>query len=203
MSIVKISPKNSKLGRVNNLNFPPCFTCIDMPCKDKCYARKAYVQYPNVREAWNHNYKEYTDNPKQFVQDFIAQMKNKKKKDIFRWHSSGEIMGQRHLDDLFYIATQLPETRFLVFTKKYNLDYSAKPDNFVVIFSAWPGLDMPEHIMKNNRIAFMLDKEGVETRHEDRNTFVCPGVTKKTHCDKCQMCWNIDKIGKDVVFPEH
>ena len=196
-----ISKGNSKLGNLPNLNMPPCpvTACGDMPCKDKCYAIKAYNQYPVVKEAWNDNWDFYNNDPKNFIEVFIKVMRRKKNKSLFRWHSSGELIDQNHLNDLIYIAKELPNTHFLIFTKQYFLDYSEKPNNFEVIYSAWPGLDIPKHIL-NKRIAFMVDKEGIETRHVNSNTYVCPGITKKVHCDSCKLCW---KSNKNVIFPEH
>lgn len=197
-----ISSGNSKLGKTPNLNLPPCSqtVCAGMPCQGKCYAEHPYKQYPNVRIAWDDNYNYYTNNPKEFINDFVQKMKRKKNKKYFRFHSAGEIIDQDHLNDIVYICEQLPETKFLIFTKKYYLDYSKKPKNLKVVFSAWPNLELPKHILKEN-IAFMLDKKGIETRHIERNTFVCPGISKKTTCEKCRMCWNMKN--KDVIFPEH
>ena len=68
---VKISSGNTKLGpTIPNISLPPIETCRhDAPCKKDCYAMKSFNQYPNVRNAWQHNLATYQKNPTQYFND--------------------------------------------------------------------------------------------------------------------------------------
>jgi len=44
---ISISDKNSKLGKIPNISLTPIASCPNCStCKSKCYALKAYRQYP-------------------------------------------------------------------------------------------------------------------------------------------------------------
>ena len=90
---VKISSGNIKLGQIPNINLPPVVSCAaGVPCKNKCYAMKAYRAYPTARNAWNDNLNLYNLNKDEYFASIIKQLKRKKHFDRFRWHSSGDIL---------------------------------------------------------------------------------------------------------------
>ena len=70
---IKISERNSKIGPVPNISFPPGKSCIlNAPCfcKDGCYAIGPYTRWPNVRNAWDFNLDLYYENPDLFMEEF-------------------------------------------------------------------------------------------------------------------------------------
>ena len=91
---VILSSGNIKLGNIWNINLPPILSCATgVPCSHTgCYAKKAYRQYPNVRNAWNWNLNYYKANSNDYFASIIKQLKRKRHLDRFRWHSSGDIL---------------------------------------------------------------------------------------------------------------
>jgi hypothetical protein len=184
-----ISRGNTKVP-YPNVSLTPVESCGNCEgCKAKCYALKAYRQYPNVRTAWDINL-EHAKDGSLFVE--IENYLCKHKPRFFRWHVAGDILDQVYLDHMCQLADVHPETKFLAFTKMYHLDYSRKPENLTIVFSAWPGQPMPETTMP---ISWVQD--GTETRIPD-NALECPG-----NCGSCGMCWSLPKLGRDVYFHIH
>lgn len=91
---VILSHGNTKLGNITNINLPPILSCAyGVPCSSSgCYAKKAYRQYPNVRNAWNWNFNLYKTDSNDYFASIIKQLKRKRHLDRFRWHSSGDIL---------------------------------------------------------------------------------------------------------------
>lgn len=190
--MVNISKGNKKVGNIPNVSLTPCTTCpADAPCRDKCYAMKAYRQYPNVRAAWNGNTEAARNHTAEYfagIHDFIQ----KKKPSHFRWHVAGDIENQKYLDGMIEVAKKNPETRFLAFTKMHELDYTNKPENLEVVASLWSGWGKKHETLP---VAWMQD--GKEDRVPE-SAVKCPGS-----CEGCKACWNLSRLHKDVVFDAH
>jgi len=198
----RISKGNIKLDLTPNLSLPPVATCADLPClKEGCYAMKAWNCYPNVRASWSENLEYFQTEPTEFFNEVVLRIKIMRTKRYFRWHTGGEIPNQQYLDGMIRVAEELPEVKFLVFTKRYNLDFSAKPGNLEVIPSSWPGLKMPHAKIRRNgmSVAWMVDgKDKRRIRENAKNAFECPGS-----CTNCRVCWSASSLGKDVIFHKH
>ena len=191
-----ISEENSKLGRTPNVNLPPgpAGTCRkDALCWSSgiCYARKAWRQYPNVREAWTRNWELWKQDPASFesqLNDYLT----KKKPDRFRWHSGGDIPNQDYFGMMVRVAKQHATTHFLAFTKRYELDLSHDARNLSVMFSRWPGMEFPDHLKDEPQAHF---EDGDEHTYEAGDDFiVCPGS-----CKECDSCWH----RCPVLFQKH
>jgi hypothetical protein len=151
---------------------------------------KAFTQYPEVRTAWAGNEKVARGNHDFFFSCLMSFLTLKKPR-FFRIHVAGDFVSQAYLDEWKKLAMQYPGTKFLAFTKRYDLDYFGRPQNLEIVFSAWPGLDMPATDLP---IAYMQD--GTETRV--KNAIECPG-----NCETCGMCFSLSTIKKNVVFMAH
>ncbi len=95
---------------------------------------------------------------------------------------------------------EFPETKFLIFTKRYDwvnqwLENHERPVNTTILFSAWPGYKMDNY--HKLPVAWMRDEENLDGRIP-LNAIECPGG-----CEDCGMCWNLPKLGLDVVFDKH
>lgn len=205
---IYVSNGNSKMGKVMNLSLPPIKSCIkDVPCKNDCYAMKAYRMYKGTRNAWDSNLKIWEgdkefynwESPAEarafFENSLKAQLRSEKPR-FFRWHVGGDIPDARYYLMMMVIAERFPQTKFLAFTKQYNIIAESKntpPPNLTIVLSAWPGYDMVNP--RELPVAWMQD--GTETRIP-RYTIECPG-----HCDSCGMCWSLPEIGVDVMFHKH
>lgn len=183
-----ISTHNSKLGNIHNISLPPITTCcIPLPCVSDCYALRAYNRWGNVRKAWDANYEMLIRDKYRYwsgIQDYIESNKPK----YFRFHIGGDILNQDYFDWMKELAGTC-YTKFLVFTKNYELDFDAPiPQNLTIILSTWPGLELPKTTLP---IAFM------QNGSEDR---VIDAIECKKKCDRCFSCWGIKS---NVVFKKH
>ena len=195
--VVKISPRNNKLGKIPNISTVPVKDCGDCDhCRADCYALKAWRQYPAVRKAWGGNSKAFRNNPAAAfsqVQDHFAKAYARGKAPrFFRIHVAGDFLDQAYLNNWADIAGNFNETKFLAFTKM-SLDYSNVPSNLTIIHSQWPGRPVTSDIPGTR--AWVQD--GTETRIP-ADAIECPGL-----CDDCGMCWDLPDIGKDIFFHSH
>jgi hypothetical protein len=195
---VSISNGNRKLGGVMNISMSPRTCCpAGVPCSNKCYALKAVRLYPHTRAAWSRNGRIAKRHPESYFMQIAARVAKSKPR-LFRWHVAGDILGEVYLHGMCKIAAENPTTHFLAFTKAFNVvnqyevDQSL-PSNLAIIFSAWPGMDFDNP--HGHRIAWMQD--GTETR-VPADAIECPG-----NCESCGLCYELPKVGRDVVFHKH
>lgn len=190
-----ISCGNMKLGHIPNVSLIPGKDCGDVPCKRECYALKAWRTYPTARKAWQGNSRSAHSNPAAYftaVRDFLT----RKAPTYFRWHVAGDFLDQAYVDEVVAIAKEFPGVRFLAFTKRHDFDYAGRPSNLAIVFSFWPGWGDLETVRELGLpVAWMQD--GTEARVPS-NAIECPG-----HCESCGMCWQLPKLGRDVVFHKH
>lgn len=191
---VSISTKNSKVP-CSNVSMTPILSCChDAPCRKhgQCYACRS-LRYPSCRAAWRKNYDlAITDRALYF--DTIRQTMIKRAargETWFRWHVSGDILDQDYLNNMVRIARELPNVRFLAFTKMHKLNFRQIPSNLKIVFSYWPGWGK---VTRRFPAAYMQD--GTEKRVPSA-AWQCPG-----NCDGCMACWNL-KPGESVVFNKH
>jgi len=194
-----LSTGNQKIGmKTLNVSLSPVASCPKgVPCAKDCYAIKAYRMYPSTKAAWDRNLEAARADVHGFHASIRDQIASKRTAPaFFRWHVAGDIISREYLEEMVKTAQAFPKTRFLAFTKAHDIVNScdvAMPDNLTVVFSAWPGrpLDNPRGLP----VAWMQD--GTETRVPE-SAVECPGL-----CDGCGMCWQLPKLGRDVVFNKH
>lgn len=190
---VTISDGNRKVGSVPSISLPPVITCNPRAkCFKDCYVLKSYRIYPSVRQAYQKNLDTYNSDADLYFESIDNWIRIRKPV-LFRFHVSGDIPDRRYLAGMVKLAIDNPETKFLAFTKRYNLNKLFKnvPDNLSIVISAWPGMRLPKTSLP---IAFMDD--GKEKRIN--NALECFG-----NCETCGMCWSLKTIGKNVVFKKH
>lgn len=189
---IHISEGNMKLGKVPNISLPPVVTCRDkVPCRNRCYARKAYRLYPNVKKNWDENLEFYRwDSDRYFGEIRIWLSKNNP--EYFRWHVAGDCPDGRYLVEVLEIAQDFFDTQFMMFTKRWDLlKNGTLPENLAIILSMWPRLKNPEEL-DFPRAWLSTDKR------KPAHYFKCPGK-----CDVCYRCWELVRLGYDVVFDPH
>jgi len=182
---VKISVKNSKLGRIPNISLVPVESCPNSGfCRELCYARPIYRRFPATKAAWSRNWEMFKHSPKNYRDSIIYMLKHGKlgTSGLFRWHVGGDIPNQEYVGVMTEVADAFPETSFLAFTKAYSMDYSGILDNMHIVYSAWAG--MP--ISTDFPIAYVKE---LDNRGEDHEiVYDCVG-----DCRSCRQCWEAEK----------
>jgi hypothetical protein len=196
---VVVTSGNNKIGRTPSLSLMPRETCdCRAPCTRPggCYAVKMICR---GGKDWTHNTTLAVDNPAQFFASLREQFAQRAGRvPFFRFFVAGDFPTKDFFARILTFAREHPDTRFLVFTKRYQWADDLRrarpwPRNISVILSAWPGyrLDNPHGLP----VAWMQD--GTETRVPD-DALPCPGS-----CEGCGMCWSLPELHRDVVFNKH
>lgn len=199
-----ISTGVSKLGvNIPSFSLPAVLTCrADAPCVKSCYACKGRWMFGHNQELLQGNLLLWNANPKQVEEDIVHTAYFSK---FFRWFSSGDIVNTAFFAMMINVANRLPGTRFLCFTKKYELvnqwvnEHGELPANLNVVFSSWGPEFQPEnpHHLPVSYVRFKKRDSG----EIPVTAFQCSG-----YCGTCAQgslsCWTLAK-GQSVVFNEH
>ena len=192
--ILTISLGNMKLGSIPSISLPPLLTCMTgAPCFKTCYAMKTIRLYKSAREAWYKNYIIYQHEP-DLYKSILSEWFDKYSPEYFRWHVGGDVVDFNYVAMVFQLADKHKDTNFLLFTKKYDVfnDIMNDNKNLSIIFSAWPGLALPEY--SSFPIAWFDD--GTDDRIPE-NSFQC-----NNNCSDCKKCWEF-KANESVTFKKH
>ena len=188
---IHLTDRNNKMGKTTNISLPPIISCANSEiCRDECYAVKFYRMWPEVKNAWDANFKLVVENDIVYFSQ-IRRYLLKKIPHYFRWHVSGDILDQNYLEQMKIIAKDYYFINFLVFTKYYTLNFNDAPKNLSIILSIWPGLDIP-----NVDLPFAF----IEREDEKRayNYIKC-----LDDCEACRICWELKEKGKNVLLKKH
>ncbi len=200
----RISTAVSKLGSsIATVNLPAKVTCNpDAPCVTNggCYACKGRFMFPSIKQSHSKNLEAYLKNPKAYftVIDTTLQMIPYH---YFRWHSSGDIVDMNYLDGMCKLARKHRTTKFLCFTKKYELanEYFAehtKPSNLTIVFSNWGDWQCENP----------LDFPVANIRFNKNDPIPANGTLCPKFCGDCVntngSCWDLKK-GQQVIFDKH
>lgn len=202
---IHISLDNAKLGQqIPSVNFPPIVYCNpDAPCAKKgCYACKGHFMLPNVKNGMKENMELWEKEPDRFfklIDNALSLVAYK----FFRWFSSGDIPNEDFLNRMCKLARKHKETKFLCFTKKYDLvdTYVYRnhkiPKNLTIVYSVWDTFTPVNPY--NFPTAHVRFKEMEGKIPEDAHK--CP-----KYCGNCvlgkQNCWML-KHRESVVFNKH
>ena len=193
--MLKISFGNKKLPKDTLIfNLPARITCPGRTsfCEDKCYALKAERMYKQVLPARKSNFD--ASRLPSFVPDMQALLlKQSRRFNRVRVHESGDFYNQRYLDSWFLIAKTFPEKTFYAYTKSIHLNYSGKPDNFVLIASFDASTRPQDRLTYESKRRYFA------------NTFTI--IDKKApascvqDCTICNACWK--SKGKNITVNQH
>ena len=206
MNYPRISTSVSKLGiAIPTINLPAGITCRpDAPCQKGCYAKKGNFCYKKVKNGIEMNLKAYLDNPKRYFEKIEYTLKMIPYQ-CFRYHSSGDVVDTMYLELMCKTARKCKTTKFLCFTKKYELvnEYveSGKriPSNLIIVFSCW-GSYIPENPY-NFPTSHVRFKNGKDNEYIPENAVECTGFCGEC-CNTDSSCWKMKK-GSSVVFNQH
>lgn len=197
---------NKKLGEfIPGVNLPAGTTCrADAPCRKGCYAMKGHFVYSNVMDSLSKNLTVFLDNSQRYF-DKIEYFLRMAPYAHFRYHSSGDIVNEEYLKGMVRVAQNIPNTRFLCFTKKFELvnkyidNGGVIPENLIIVFSHW-SKDFEVPNPHNLPCAYVRFKK-LDNSDIPENANQCSGF-----CGDCvrtdSSCWKLQK-GESVVFNQH
>lgn len=195
MRTVYISKTNHKLRGIPSVSLRPILDCgADVPCGRDCYACRMYRYAVAAPRTWARNSAiARADAAAYFasIRGYLAW----KNPALFRWHVAGDILDQTYLDSMIAIARDHQGTRFMCYTKRHELDFTALPANLSILASMWPGWGN-EQAPNIRQLPKAWMDDGTETRIP-ASAIRCPG-----QCDTCGLCWS-PLLSKDVVFHKH
>jgi len=153
----------------------------------ECYALKGCYVFAVVQAA---QYKrlEAISHP-DWVQAMTTLI-NSKKPDVFRWHDSGDVQDEAHLNKIFEVCRATPAKRHWMPTREaWIKDHMAScPDNLVVRFSS-PMVDQ-------GPVKSWANTSTVSTKSR-----TCPAPDNNNECGSCRACW--DPLVKNVEYGKH
>lgn len=199
-SRLHVSRGNRKTGAIPAVSFTPGRTCSAAACKtcliEGCYALRMYKFRETIRNAWDENTDFVLQDPQSFYNALYGNLARRKNPvPFFRWCVGGDIFTTALWEIVLQIARDFPETKFLLFTKQFDLIPAGRiPSNLVIIPSAWHGVEVPENLKRRFAIAYCLE-------HDEKapaKTAVCPGS-----CITCNYCFNLSKKAGNVAFYKH
>ena len=150
-----------------------------------CYALKGnYTRYKAIKAAQYVRLKSLQDS--RWIEAMTAQVK---RSEYFRWHDAGDVQDLQHLNKIFEVCRQTPDTKHWMPTReawiKDHLD--SKPDNLVIRFSP-PMIGQRNDTWPNSSMV-------VETGA------TCPAPAQGGKCGSCRQCW--DPAVKVVSYGKH
>ena len=150
-----------------------------------CYALKGnYTRYKAIKAAQYVRLASLTN--KLWTAAMVAQIQRQK---YFRWHDAGDVQDLDHLNKIFEVCRQTPNTKHWMPTReawiKDHLD--SKPDNLVIRFSP-PMIGQRNDTWPNSSMVVEKDAS-------------CPAPTQGGKCGSCRQCW--DPAVKVVSYGKH
>ena len=176
---IGIPAKECKTG--NKLKLIPNSVCSG------CYAEKGCYVFAVVQAAQYKRLKAI-DHP-QWV-EAMATLINSKKPDVFRWHDSGDVQDEAHLNKIFEVCRLTPGKRHWMPTREAWIKDHMKdaPANLVVRFSS-PMIDQ-------GPVKSWANTSTVSTKSR-----TCPAPDNNNECGSCRACW--DPLVKNIEYGKH
>ena len=171
------------------LNLKPGSVC------HKCYALKGRYAFDQTQAALERRYQALMNSPT-WVLD-MGDLLARKSKGYHRWHDSGDLQSETHLDKIVAVALGTPSVKHWLPTKEYKLirDYSKPiPDNLVIRVSA----PMVDQVLPGFAHTSSVVSKGSPI---PKGSHFCPASTQGGTCGDCRACW--DNSVQVVAYPTH
>lgn len=175
----------------------------------KCYACKGRYLFKNVKEALARRHASLS-NPR-WVEAMVYLIDKKSKAvPFFRFHDSGDIQDDEHLNKILMVVRSLPDIQFWLPTleaariKRYFFPHGHIPENLNIRIST-PMINCEP---MTNVVEMVAEKKGITystvySKGTECNIFnICPALRFNTgKCGGCRKCW--DRDVKQVIYLRH
>jgi len=122
----------------------------------------------------------------------MALLINSKKADVFRWHDSGDVQDEAHLQKIYEVCRLTPTKRHWMPTREAWIKQHLhdKPANLVIRLSS--------PMVNQGPVMSWTNTSTVSTKPEDRT---CPAPDQNNQCGTCRQCW--DSSIKNICYGKH
>ena len=155
-----------------------------------CYALKGRYRFRNVQDALERRYNAAMTNS-QWVFGMVYLIQSSKK-NVFRWHDSGDIQSLEHLQRIFQVCELTPEVKHWLPTREAGIlstiDAQSVPDNLIIRLSA-------------TKVDGPAPKSWPWTSTVVTAEASCPAPKQDNQCKDCRQCW--DKEVQNVSYGKH
>ena len=154
-----------------------------------CYALKGCYVFKVVQEA---QYKRLKAIKHPDWVQAMATLINSKKADVFRWHDSGDVQDEEHLQKIYEVCRLTPTKRHWMPTREawIKQHLQEKPANLVIRLSS--------PMVNQGPVMSWTNTSTVSTKPEDRT---CPAPDQDNECGTCRQCW--DPGIKNICYGKH
>lgn len=171
----------------------------------KCYAFKGNYGFNNVQASLEKRFQSLSH--PQWVEAMVTLIRetNKGDREYFRWHDSGDVQSEAHLESICEIARRMPEVKFWLPTKEFKMarDYfkrHAMPENLNVRLSM-PRVGQTAPKVKSDDPFTYSEVVHIAKGEQSNLTTLCPAKNQGNKCLDCRKCW--DKEIPVTTYPEH
>lgn len=147
-----------------------------------CYAHKGnYARFPLVQKQLYKRLEAISD--PRWVEAMTVLVKGMP---YFRWHDSGDIQSEKHLNDIFDVCENTPNTKHWIPTREYEIVENviknrSKPKNLALRLSA--------HMVDETGPIILAKKLGVTISEVGTVKYTCPAPDQGNKCQECRVCW--------------
>ncbi len=195
-------------GGLSNPSKMPCFS-YNIPaweCKtgkklmkvkgstcNKCYAMRGRYVFSTTKNALYRRF--FTIDKQMWVEAMTINIALLENSGFFRWHDSGDVQDNEHLDRIAQIAKNLPELKFWLPTREYGFvkNYQKElPKNLTVRQSAHMVDSVKE--VRNKIASITVSNEQKLKEMELDNVAICHATRPESShkCEDCRACWDKD-----------
>lgn len=157
----------------------------------KCYALKGNYRFDSIQQGLERRWRSLTD--PRWV-EALTFMIRYRQCEFFRWHDSGDIQSNDHLEKIADVATRCASTKFWLPTREKDYVHTflrvhgAFPRNLVVRVSGTL-IDGPPPAGFTHTSTVV--KDGA----------TCPAHLQDNQCGPCRACW--DPRRKNISYKKH
>jgi len=154
-----------------------------------CYALKGCYVFKVVQNA---QYKRLASVKHELWTGAMALLINSKKSKVFRWHDSGDVQDEDHLNKIFAVCRLTPSVKHWLPTREHSLLQHMDPDiipkNLLIRVSA-------------TKVDGPAPSWWPWTSTVSTTTKTCPAPDQGGKCKSCRACWSRDI--PNVTYAKH
>ena len=165
-----------------------------------CYALKGnYRRYKHIDKMKPKTAKIFSKKWVEAMTWLIINQDNKKDREFFRWHDSGDVQNMEHLIKIVQVCKNTPDVSHWLPTREYKLvknylkTFGDFPENLTVRISA--------HMLDSNPPNIENLPTSTVNKTKKAIGLECGSYKNEGQCLDCRLCW--DKNVKNISYKWH